>query len=150
MRKFLVFLGLSLLVIGTASAQLYKWVDEEGNVFYGDSPPADCRPQQIEVPPSPSAEDVQRSKEKTERLIREQEAREKECEAKRQLERSVEKHRKEELKRRCKVLRSRLFLLKQPGVITMADDAGNLMRPSDEVREQMIREIETFVERNCE
>lgn len=150
MKHFLVSLVLSLLLIGTASAQLYKWIDAEGNVHYGDCPPADCRPQQIEVPPSPSAEDVQRSKERTDRLIREQEAREKQREAKRQLERSMEEHRKEELKRRCKVLRSRLFLLKQPGVITMADDAGNLMRPSDEMREQMIREIEVFIGKNCE
>ena len=148
--RIFVLLGLSALLVGSASAQLYKWVDDKGNVHYGDCPPADCRSQEIQVPEGPAPEDVERSRERTQRLIWEQEAREEKRKAKRALEQKREELRKEELARRCKVLQSRLFLLKQPGVVTFADAAGNLMRPSDEMREQMIREIRAFIEANCE
>jgi glutaredoxin len=37
--RALPFIALSLLVAGTASAQPYRWVDEDGRVQYSDTPP---------------------------------------------------------------------------------------------------------------
>lgn len=150
MSKILLVLILSLSFAGASFAGMYKWVDEEGNVHYGDCPPDDCKPEQIEAKPAPSQENIERSRERTERLIQEQKKRE----AARKIEREIKQKKTEQtrvaLKKRCKVLQSRLFLLKQPGVITIADDQGNVMRPTDEEREKMISEIETFIRENCE
>lgn len=58
----------------TASANLYRWVDERGVVNYGDTPPANARqvrplsPEQssVSVVPGLSREDVDRAKKTTE------------------------------------------------------------------------------------
>lgn len=68
----LLFLSFSLALF----AAIYKWVDEEGNVHYGDCPPAECEPEQIETTPGPSTEELQRSRERAEQLIQEQKRRE--------------------------------------------------------------------------
>lgn len=150
MSRMLLVLVLSLSFAGASFAEMYKWVDEEGNVHYGDCPPADCKPKQIESAPAPSQEDIHRSRERTERLIQEQKNREEARKIEREIKQKKAEQTRVALEKRCKVLHSRLFLLKQPGVITIADDEGNVMRPTDEVRERMISEIETFIRENCE
>jgi hypothetical protein len=47
-------------------------------------------------------------------------------------------------------MRGNLYLLKQPGVVTLLDREGNLIRPTDEERDSRIREIEAFLRENCE
>ena len=145
MARILLVLVLLLSFAGASIAEMYKWVDEEGNVHYGDCPPADCKPEQIESAPGPSEEEIKRSQERSERLIQEQRQRD---EARR-IESEIKRIKRAELKKRCKVLRSRLFLMKQPGVLTIADNEGNVMRPTDKERERMISEIEEFIRKNC-
>ena len=41
-----------MLAAGTASAQLYKWVDKDGKVRYGDSPPPGTKASSIKSPQS--------------------------------------------------------------------------------------------------
>jgi len=129
---------------------MHKWVDEEGNVHYGDCPPADCKPEQIEAAPAPSQEDIRRSRERTERLVQEQKKREEVRKIEREKKKKKAEQTRAALEKRCKILRSRLFVLKLPGVITIADDEGNVMRLTDEVRERLISEIEAFIRENCE
>ena len=55
MRANPVFLALLLLfAAGTADAQLYKWVDKDGKVRYGDTPPPGASASSIKAP-SPGA-----------------------------------------------------------------------------------------------
>ena len=149
MARILLALVLSLSFTGASLAELYKWVDEEGNVHYGDCPPADCKAEQIETAPGPSEEEIKQSRERSEWLIQKQKQREDERKIEREIKRKKAAKRKTELKRKCKVFRGRLFLLKQPGVLTIADGEGNVMRPTDKERERMISEIETFIQKNC-
>ena len=44
MTRILLVLILSLSFAGALFAEMYKWTDEEGNVHYGDCPPADYKP----------------------------------------------------------------------------------------------------------
>ena len=47
-RLILISLCLVFLIVSTQSyAQLYKWVDADGNVHYGDNPPEDAKLEQI-------------------------------------------------------------------------------------------------------
>lgn len=150
MTRIILLLALMLFPVGTTLAQIYKWVDEDGNVHYGDCPPPECKSKQIETAPGPSEEDIQRSRERTERLIREQKQREEARKLEREMKRKEMKQRKAVIKKRCKVFRSRLFLLKQPGVITLTDDEGNMMRPTDVERERMINDLEVYIRKYCE
>lgn len=55
MRANPVFLALLLLAAGTADAQLYKWVDKDGKVRYGDTPPPGAAISSIKAPPAGAA-----------------------------------------------------------------------------------------------
>lgn len=49
---------LSLLLISELShAQVYKWIDSDGNVHYGEDPPVDREFEQMELKPSPTPEE---------------------------------------------------------------------------------------------
>ena len=55
MNRLLVTL-LAIAFAGTASAQLYKWVDNNGRVQYGDTPPGDAsKVTRLRPPPAGSA-----------------------------------------------------------------------------------------------
>ena len=43
----------SLLFAAVAIGAVYKWVDDEGNVHYGDTPPKDQEKETIEIAPAP-------------------------------------------------------------------------------------------------
>src|SRR5260221_10575262 len=45
-----IFLAL-LFALGTAHAQLYRWVDKDGKVRYGDTPPPGAKTSSIKAPP---------------------------------------------------------------------------------------------------
>jgi hypothetical protein len=54
---------LIILIAGLASAQVYKWVDEEGGVHFGDRPPESAEPEEMILPRGPSEEEVQAAQE---------------------------------------------------------------------------------------
>ena len=72
MVRVIVFFSLVLLSIGSPIAEIYKWVDKEGKVHYGDCPPADCKPEEVKIAPGPSEEDIQKSRQRTQKLLKEQ------------------------------------------------------------------------------
>lgn len=51
------------------AAVVYKWVDEQGIVHYGDCPPEECTAEQVPVAPPPSPEAVREAEERA-RLMR--------------------------------------------------------------------------------
>ena len=56
--SMLFAIALTLLISTPAGAEIYKWVDEKGNVHYGDCPPPECASSEVSVTPTPSAEAV--------------------------------------------------------------------------------------------
>src|SRR6185436_7157805 len=53
MRKLLL-LAVLLAFSAGAAAQTYKWVDKDGKVRYGDTPPPDAKVQRLKPPPGPA------------------------------------------------------------------------------------------------
>ena len=51
MHRFLALL--MALAVPVASAQVYKWVDENGRVHYGEKPPAGSKPSAVKPPAAP-------------------------------------------------------------------------------------------------
>jgi len=56
------------------SAEVYKWVDKDGNVHYSDSPPSDVITEEIKPPPAPSNDNIRRTQARTDLLIEQQRA----------------------------------------------------------------------------
>ena len=54
MKAFCICLAL-LLAAGTASAQMYRWVDKDGKVRYGDTPPPGSKTSSVRTPQSRGA-----------------------------------------------------------------------------------------------
>jgi len=51
-----------LLAAGTAGAQMYRWVDKDGKVRYGDTPPPGAKTSSIKAPPPGAAAPATASK----------------------------------------------------------------------------------------
>ncbi len=47
--RFLLGTVLLTIITSLASAEIYKWRDKDGNLHYGDRPPADAETKQVEV-----------------------------------------------------------------------------------------------------
>jgi hypothetical protein len=83
MRRFL-WCAAALAIATTASAEIYKWVDKDGNVQYSDTPPAavQAKPMSINAAPAtPSAAQptyVEREKEYQKRVADQKDASKKE------------------------------------------------------------------------
>ena len=54
------------------SAEVYKWVDEDGKVYFSDSPPPDIVTEKIKPPPAPSEDDIRRTQARTDLLVEQQ------------------------------------------------------------------------------
>ena len=123
MARILLGLVLSLSFTGASFAELYKWVDEEGNVHYGDCPPADCKAEQIETAPGPSKEKIQRARERTQRLLENQKGQEefRQNKAAKKRDKQVEHLAK---KQRCLESRMQLAVLLEKHLPTYIDDSG--------------------------
>ena len=61
MKASWIFLAL-LFAAGTANAQMYRWVDKDGKVRYGDTPPPGAKTSTIKAPASGSAPPATASK----------------------------------------------------------------------------------------
>lgn len=48
-----VILGFFVLYSEDATADIYKWVDEEGNVHYSDNPPQNAETERVQLPSTP-------------------------------------------------------------------------------------------------
>ena len=50
------------------AAPIYQWVDEQGRVFFGDSPPAHLEVRRLQVLPGPSPAEIEAARERAETL----------------------------------------------------------------------------------
>ena len=145
MRRAIAFAA--LLAASTAHPQVYRWVDEQGKVHYGERPPSGAKASPVEdrlaAPPgapapkaAPDASQQERDFQRS-RMEREQtEAREQKA--------------AEKAKQQCERERSRLAQLRnvrriQSGV----DEKGNLRYMSDAERADAIASQEGAVARAC-
>lgn len=48
----ILILLLATLAFGAQATSVYRWVDENGNVVFGDEPPSDRQADQVEIPPA--------------------------------------------------------------------------------------------------
>jgi hypothetical protein len=154
---------LILLVAASLTAmasEVYKWVDEEGNVHYSDTPPENVESERVQVDVAPprgdaSAERVlERAEQTRERLAAERDARAAAEEA------EAERHAAD--RQRCVFARQQLISLQQ-NLPVYRDETGKLRTRSeydvyegereyldDEQRALEIVRVQKDIERYCE
>ena len=149
----IVIATLPALVIADGG-QIYKWLDEDGNLHYTDSPPPPGRvAEEVTVAPRPTAEDAGDARKHLERLIEDQEAsysasqkQKEEQEARRVEEQELEVQRK----KKCASSRQSLRALQTSRPVYSIDDRGEYVFLSDDERAATIKSFEKSVAENCQ
>lgn len=63
MKKIRFFPILLILIAAFTLAQVYKWVDDKGNVHFGDKPPEKAGIEKLVLPEGPSQEEIEAAEE---------------------------------------------------------------------------------------
>lgn len=152
MQYFLLF-ALFLVLVIDAHAQVYKWVDREGNIQYTDQPPPsdatvrDEKKLNIKTPPPPLPVDNQASAGETleERMqaFKERRDAEQKAEAKQQEEAA-------ENNKRCVSAQGQLKIFKQSPRLTFPDGQGGIVYADDDMRQKKIAEAQKNIESYCQ
>jgi Domain of unknown function (DUF4124) len=114
MKKSSLATLLFVFVAMITAAQVYKWVDEEGEVHFGDRPPENTNPEELVVPEGPSSEEIEAAQEELRRTIELQKEREKVAAEKRQILREEKRSKSIEARsrfNRCVVARQQFVIL---------------------------------------
>lgn len=148
-RRLTVFaLGLALISLAQqgSSAGVYRWVDDQGKVHYGDRPPSKdkARPIEMESAPAPAPDDHER-RARTRRLLDAMES-ERDREKKQAAQAKAEKTRRE---RNCEVARRHVTLYQRANKISRVGADGNRIYLSDEERDQALTHARSQVDSWC-
>ena len=145
MRLFIVLLA---LLPGLLAAEIYKWVDENGNVHYGDKPPQQpAETLDIETP-APSSEappmDSKRQIEEALRIVTESRERREDLER----EEAAAIAERERIQQECEKLLAHKTLLKGGGFIYRQDDPGKHALSDEELAAE-IAKLQRSWDENC-
>lgn len=145
-----LILGILLILVSHSSyAEVYKWVDENGQTRFSDKPPVQNKFETLNMPSSPpptttpelsDSERIDKQKKLLQVFDEERDAK-----AKMQTER-IEKNKK--LAAQCTSARNRLEYV-STDVIYRGDGKGGRIYYSDEERAAEIKKIQSFIQRNC-
>lgn len=153
MLKGLLYLLVMLFSFTFCYAEMYKWVDAQGQVNYGDSCPLEeCETLGGKASPQPTREQTRRSQERMKSLIertrRMEEARKQTAERK-QREKEAEQAEIVALKRKCARYRQNLHTFLQQRPAYTIDHKGEYIYIEDAAREKEILRLREFIEKNC-
>jgi hypothetical protein len=137
--------GVVLCTLAGAAGAVYKWVDEDGNVHYSQTPPNDRPATEIELPES-SASDaaLKRLEHDQKRAEQMREQRLKAAE-----EQLAAKKEEEDRKKKCAWARGNLTELQTSNRIYQTDASGARSRVPEEQRQERIKRAQEQIEEFC-
>lgn len=139
--KLLLFIGVLLPTLAVAG-EVYKWVDEEGNVHFGDKPQKNVKSETVKIDkhtPDPNYRNRMQS-------IKNDMERRREVSIEKKAE---QKKISEENASLCQSAKRRLYPLKQKIRVFNYDDAGERKYIDDGDRASKIKELEAIVKKAC-
>jgi hypothetical protein len=143
-----LLLATLLLCAGAAAvADIYKWLDEQGKVHYGDRPPAAPGDSQaVEItPPTPVSADQAERAHARRRLLEAYEA-DRADELREQAEADAAR---EEMARKCERARRDLAAVGRANVVYTQGKDGERIYMSDRDREQAVATAEAWMRKWC-
>ena len=141
-----IFVTLLLLFSTLVSAGVFKWVDADGNVHYGDRPTKTSEQVNIETHQSnvPMGDEEARAEKRqriTESLTNDRLDRGK--------QRKEAKDKKDKLNRRCAAAKDRLKNYQRASRLYNLDGEGNRNTLSDKSRDKAIANLQKDIRKNC-
>jgi len=135
------------LASAIASAEVYKWLDDQGNVHYGDRPPdTGSDPQSLTLPPAPT-----RDADRAERSLLQRrllEAIDAERAERAQAEAEAAAAKRERLLK-CERARRDLARFERANIIYTNDDSGARIYMSDDERREATDKARHWLEKHC-
>jgi len=153
--RLTALIGLGLLAFAVlAETEIYKWVDEEGNVHYSDcAPPPTCDAETIQAEPEPDPLEVRKAQERLERMLAEQEVSKAEREQE-TLERERQRVAAMKIavarKQICIRARQNLHVLQVQRPVYYIDENGKYVYLDDETRLSEIARMMKLIDENCQ
>jgi hypothetical protein len=143
MTRALAFLALAMLPL-LAAAQVYRWVDDKGQVHYSQVPPPGRDAQPIGPPPPPAASPNQDSLNKSL-------ADDKAAQPERQAEAARLAQVQAEREAQCRQAREQIAILdaNPPIRMTTTDDKGNVSRVTEEQHRARRAELQKLADDRC-
>jgi hypothetical protein len=139
--------GLLLVVSAAAWGGIYKWVDENGQVHYGERAPQTSRSEQVQVEqgPAPDTNAAQR-RAKQQKFMRaiDEERKVKESARKKAEQKAAQRQ------RQCAMARDRLRTYERSSRVYRVDSKGNRVYLPDSSRDQAISQARRDVQRWCD
>jgi hypothetical protein len=146
--RLMFFIMLALLATGSGHAEIYKWVDENGDVHYSDQRP-DQAAEAVDIeaaPPVNSPQAIERNKQIDDALKIVTETREEREESDRERDEAIADRQAHQLK--CQQVRTYRDRLEQGGFLYRKDDEyRNAL--SDEEIEAEIDKLNRQLKENC-
>jgi hypothetical protein len=159
--KRIALMLFALAVATTAAAQAYKWVDKDGRVRYGDTPPPGVKATPLKSPagprppaPPPSASTDAAKKDgpkKDEKPLTPEQAFQKRQKERAEAEEKAQKERADaDAKRQnCESAKSQLYTIQSGQRITTTDASGERSYMDDEQRARALQQAQQAVSDWC-
>ena len=143
MLKQLVAVGCALVAINAGAGELYRWVDADGKVHFGDRPPLEAKAESLEgqLKPVNSAAPTRKQNFPDSRRA---DQLERDYAARKQSEQSKTRHRQQAA---CAEARKRLSILKGP--VYFVDEQGNESTISERERVIEAQRLEAQIRQHC-
>ena len=148
MSKTAIILIFFLFFPNAALAEMYKWVDDQGNVHYGDKPPAKNEFEKMKPVPVADEKEAQRLQERTKKILqRQKQVDDSRARDEQALKKAGSKN--ISVEKKCKRAQVELAFYKKRGRHSVLDEEGNLKRVKSAERKEKITELESFISKNC-
>ncbi len=139
--KSLLFMGILLLAL-PVTAEIYKWVDDEGNVHFGDKPQSKANAETVKIDKFTPDQSYRTRMESIKQNVESQREESMDSKVEQQKVASENARRCQQAKRRLTPLREKIRLFRY-------DDAGERKYVSDSERTSEIKQLEAIVKRTC-
>ena len=149
--KIVLLLLIPTLIASKAVAEIYKWLDHNGNIVYSQSPPpADASSLKTPEINNSSGENEAAGKRVEEIINSEKEARSRR-EARQQQKRDarVKTARQKQLQQSCRQLRKNLEVMKSQGRVYIEESGANNRFLNEKQLSQKTREAEATIKKHC-
>lgn len=146
--RLFCLISVSMLLSVDAYADIYKWVDKDGQMHYAETPPADQQAQKIVTPPPPPI-DPNQAQQPIDDLIMQQKADEQE-QQQQQRDQAQTAEIEAQRKKNCEISRHNLQQYQDNPGRRMMDAQGNVTQLTEEMRQKKIEEMQQQIQQYCQ
>ncbi|CAM3592848.1 DUF4124 domain-containing protein [Parendozoicomonas haliclonae] len=141
LQNIALVLVVTLMPLSLAQAEIYKWVDEDGNVHFTDKQHSQSNAREVELKKS---NDYRGSN-----IYREQKSRFQAMDHERNIKKQAKQKKKQSMAKQCEYARYKLGRTETASYVFDIDDKGERIIYTEEQRQQAASKWRSFIDRNC-